>query len=125
MPHDLGFGGPRAKKKVAFVGDRSLHNEMSNDPKRRQLVGLKVPEGAVPLPTGAHVLEVGRKEGSIGIVTSSYFSPTLGHPIALALINGGATRHGEPLDIYHLGDRLAATVCAPCFFDPEGERLHA
>ena len=125
MPHDLGFGGPRAKKKVAFVGDCSLHNEMANDPKRRQLVGLIVPEVARPLPTGAHVLEVGRKEGSIGIVTSSYFSPTLGHPIALALINGGATRHGEPLDIYHLGDRLAATVCAPCFVDPEGERLHA
>lgn len=125
MPHDLGFVGPQLKKKSAFVGDRSLQSDMAKAIDRRQLVGLRVPQDAVALPTGAHLIGENPKSGSDGIVTSSYFSPTLGYPIALALLNNGASRHGERLSAYHLGDSFTVTVCPPCFLDPEGERLHA
>ena len=124
MPHDLGFGGPRQKKKTAFVGDRGLWTEAANDPDRRQLVGLTVPEGAPALPTGAHLV-TGTPPRSEGIVTSSYFSPTLDRPVALALLQGGAARHGETVTVWHMGQNCTATVAPPCALDPEGERLNA
>ncbi len=126
MPHDLGFTMPRLKKRAAFVGDRGLHSAAANDPLRKQLVGLRVPKGAPPLETGAHLVErQGGKPRSIGFVTSSYMSPTLGHPIALALLEGGAARMGERIEAWHLGKSREVEACAPCFLDPEGRRLHA
>jgi sarcosine oxidase subunit alpha len=62
---------------------------------------------------------------SIGFVTSSYDSPTLGRPIALALVEGGAQRHGEMIELIHLGVVRQAIIAPPCALDPKGERLHA
>ncbi|CDX32467.1 Sarcosine oxidase, alpha subunit family [Mesorhizobium sp. ORS 3359] len=126
MPHDLGVAGPRAKRASEFVGRRSLFTEAANDAGRNQLVGLALREGEAPLATGAHGVE--KRDGSlrsIGFVTSSYQSPTLGRPVALALIERGAARHGETIDVQHLGVVRQATMVAPCAFDPEGRRLHA
>ncbi|MDX8463391.1 sarcosine oxidase subunit alpha family protein [Mesorhizobium humile] len=126
MPHDLGVAGPRTKRASEFVGRRSLFTEAGNSTDRNQLVGLAVREGEAPLATGAYGVE--KREGrpkSIGFVTSSYQSPTLGRPVALALIERGAARHGETIDIQHLGVVRQATIVAPCAFDPEGRRLHA
>ncbi len=119
MPHDLGFSIPRRKKRAAFVGDRSLHSETANRPDRRQLVGLR---SDTLLPTGAHLV-TGKR--SIGTVTSSYHSPTLNHPIALALLENGANRHGEAITVWHMDREIPATVTAPCFLDPKGDRLDA
>jgi sarcosine oxidase subunit alpha len=120
MPHDLGFSGPRIKKTSAFLGDRSLHTDKANDKARRQLVGLISKNGL--LPTGAHIVHAGQ---SCGYVTSSYDSPTLNSQIALALIANGHARMGEAVEIWHLGETQTAEICAPCFFDIKGERLHA
>lgn len=125
MPHDLGFGIPRQKKRAAFVGDRSLHIDVANDPERRQFVGLEVPSDVKPLATGAHLVTEGENPKSIGIVTSSYHSPTLGRSIALGLLVRGASRHGETVRVWHLGESTDAVVCSPCFYDPEGVRLNA
>ncbi|TDK50561.1 FAD-dependent oxidoreductase [Antarcticimicrobium luteum] len=124
MPQDLGFGIPRLKKKSAFVGDRGLHTEAANDPNRRQLVGLTAPEGSPTLPTGAHLV-TGDRPRSEGIITSSYFSPTLDRPIALALLERGAARQGETVTVWHMGQVRTATVAPPCALDPEGGRLDA
>jgi len=124
MPHDLGFGVPRLKKSAAFIGDRSLHCDKANATNRKTLVGLSVPMGAPPLATGAHLVD-GTPPRSQGYVTSSYESPTLGRPVALGLVENGAARIGETVSVWHLGDIREATICAPCAFDPEGERLHA
>ena len=126
MPHDLGVAGPRTKRVNEFVGRRSLFTEAANSTNRNQLVGLAVREGEAPLATGAHGVEKGGSGlRSIGFVTSSYRSPTLGRPVALALIERGAARHGETIDVQHLGVVRQATIVAPCAFDPEGRRLHA
>ncbi len=124
MPHDLGFWAPRQKKTTAFVGDRSLRSENANRTSRKMLVGLRVQDGAAALATGAHVVLPGG-EVSLGYVTFSYDSPTLGHPIALALVDNGANRHGEGVEAWHMGSRQSVTICAPCFYDAEGEKLHA
>ena len=123
MPHDLGASGPRERRTSEYVGRRSLFCEAARDPNRRQFVGLASPG---LLPTGAHATEgVRGKLRSLGFVTSSYFSPTLKRPIALALIERGRERLGETLPFYHLGHMHKATICEPCFLDPEGARLHA
>jgi sarcosine oxidase subunit alpha len=126
LPHDLGVGGPRAKRTTEFVGRRSLFTEEASRPDRTQLVGLVVPEGDPPLPTGAHGVErIAGRARSIGFVTSSYFSPTLGRPVALAMIERGTVRHGETIDVQHLGKMRRATIAPPCAFDPDGARLNA
>jgi sarcosine oxidase, subunit alpha len=60
----------------------------------------------------------------IGHVTSSYFSPTLGRSIALALLDGGLKRMGERVTAV-LPDRTAAAIVGKSrFYDLDGERLH-
>lgn len=126
MPHDLGFGIPRQKKKVPFVGDRGLHTKKANGPKRRHLVGLAVPENAAKLPCGAHLVTgSGETHRTVGFVTSSYDSPTLNRPIALALLSQDLATEGNAIDVYHMGEKRQAKVVPACQFDPNGERLDA
>ena len=125
MPHDLGITLPRMNKKTAFVGDRGLHSDVANSDNRKQLVGLSVPQGASLIPTGAHVVSDTDKPVSIGIITSSYYSPTLDKPIAMGLVENGFNRYGDSVSVWHLGQRLEASVCDPCVFDKRGVRINA
>ncbi|WP_245235452.1 glycine cleavage T C-terminal barrel domain-containing protein [Mesorhizobium erdmanii] len=126
LPHDLGSEGPRAKRQTDYVGRRSLFTEEASRNNRLQLVGLRVPQGEMPLPTGAHgIKREGGRLHSQGFVTSSYQSPTLGRPVALGLIERGAARHGETIEVQHLGKVRTATIAPPCAFDPAGDRLNA
>jgi sarcosine oxidase subunit alpha len=126
MPHDLGFGAPRLKKKAAFVGDRSLHTENANREDRKLLTGLAVPAGETPLPEGAHI--VSRQNGKMkshGFVTSSYDSPNTGAPIAMALIDATLVKDSAKVEIFHLGASRQATIASPVFYDQQGDRLNA
>ncbi|MGI3163726.1 FAD-dependent oxidoreductase [Pseudooceanicola sp. 200-1SW] len=125
-PMDLGMTGPLHRKKTEFLGRRSLWQEEAQRPDRKQLVGLEPADGAGLLPCGAHGIDTsGARPRSLGYVTSSYHSPTLGRPVALALIERGRDRLGEVIEIQHLGHRRRARITAPCAFDPKGDRLHA
>ena len=65
-------------------------------------------------------------ETMLGHVTSSYFSPTLGRSIAMALIVGGRGRKGQTLHVPMPDGTLTARVVAgTVFYDPEGKRLSA
>ena len=58
----------------------------------------------------------------IGHVTSSYYGPRLGRSFALALVEGGRGRHGQPVWA-PLPDRIvAARLCPPVFYDIESQR---
>ena len=122
MPHDLGFEAPRLKRKEGFVGDRALQLPVAGDADRKQLVGL-AREGGGVIPAGAHLVE-GAPRRSIGFVTSSHHSPTLGRGIALALVEGGRARIGQEVTWFDLGQTGRATVTPACAYDPDGERLH-
>jgi sarcosine oxidase subunit alpha len=125
-PMDFGLTTPLEKKKVEFVGRRSLLAPEAQRADRKQFVGLEVVDGGGPLATGAHGIEIqGPSLRSIGYVTSSYASPTLDRPIALGLIERGAQRHGEIITVQHLGVRRQARIAPPCAFDPEGACLNA
>ncbi|MHA3913815.1 sarcosine oxidase subunit alpha family protein [Halovulum sp. GXIMD14793] len=118
-PQDLGLGWAISKKKDDFIGKRAQQRPALIDPDRKQLVGLMTEDPAKMLPIGCHAVEGGR---AIGHVTSSYQSPTLGHSIAMALIERGAARMGKVLDFPLESGSLRAKVVDPVFYDKEGER---
>jgi sarcosine oxidase subunit alpha len=58
-----------------------------------------------------------------GHITSSYYSPTLGYPIAMAMLKNGKNRHGENVLIPLMnGKVIEATVSDSVFYDKEGAR---
>jgi sarcosine oxidase subunit alpha len=123
-PMDLGVSGPFERKTGEYVGRRSLQLPAVAD-QARALVGLQSMTGAI-LPPGAHaVVRAAGGKRSIGFVTTSHLSPNLNRPIALALLEKGDSLMGETVELYHLGQSLAARVAPACAFDPEGDRLHA
>lgn len=125
-PMDLGMKAPLERKKKEFLGRRSLLQEEAQRPGRNQLVGLRPVDGKGQLPVGAHGVDLsGARPRSIGYVTSSYPGVAVDHPVALGLIEGGADRHGDEIDLQHLGERRRAVLTSPCFFDPNGDRLNA
>jgi len=58
-------------------------------------------------------------------VTSWCFSPHVDRWIALALVSGGRSRHGETLWAVSplAGAKVQVTLGPPAFIDPNGERL--
>lgn len=123
---DLGLGRLVSARKDC-IGRRLAERPALTDPRRPVLVGLKPVDGSTPLRAGAHLLAPGAEASTasdLGHVTSACFSPTLGMPIALALLAGGAERMGtriRVLDPVRGGD-AEAEVCPPGFLDPTGER---
>ena len=60
----------------------------------------------------------------LGQVTSSYFSPTLNHSVAMALIKGGNRKIGSQLFVSTSNlNTVAVEVVKPIFIDPENRRL--
>jgi sarcosine oxidase subunit alpha len=127
MPMDIGVVAPLSTKRVDFVGKRSLMTEDAKRLDRHQLVGLSAADPAFVLPIGAHVVE--RKNGetrSLGFVTSSFMSPTLGRSIALGQVEGGRrlAELGASVEVFGTGKTTTAIVTRPCLYDPDGARLH-
>jgi sarcosine oxidase subunit alpha len=124
-PYDVGLHGLVSKKKADFIGKRSLELPHLRDPNRKQLVGLLTVDPQEVLPDGAYaVAEVRPKPpmAMLGQVTSSYWSPTLGRSIAMALIQNGRARIGETIS-FPLADKVVrAKLVEPVFYDKEGRR---
>jgi sarcosine oxidase subunit alpha len=124
---DLGLGRMASKKKD-YIGRIMATRPALIDPARPRLVGLKPTDGACAVRAGAHLLRPGAApvpSNDEGYVTSACYSPTLGTPIALALLAHGAERHGEEVVVHDpvRGADVRALVCDPVFFDSAGERL--
>jgi sarcosine oxidase subunit alpha len=124
LPQDVGFARGLDRKAAAFVGRRSLARPAARDPNRLQLVGLMPSDGRTPLHVGAHIASHAPPAPIEGRVTSSYMSPELGSPVALALLSRGFARTGERVRVYHFGAETPAQVVRLPFVDPEGRRVH-
>ncbi|MCF6326714.1 MAG: sarcosine oxidase subunit alpha [Devosiaceae bacterium] len=126
-PDDMGMNWAIGKKKQDFIGKRSLVRSDMLAPNRKQLVGLMTNDANIVLDEGAQIM--GEKSNvipakMIGHITSSYWSETLQHSIALAIIDGGRARMGEEIYISMPGGFYPARIVDPVFYDPEGERLN-
>ena len=129
IPQDLNLNWAVSKVKDDFIGKRAHNRSFMVDPKRKKLVGILTEDPEIVLPDGAHAVDGIQNNGKIkiiGHVTSTYFSPTLGRSIAMALIEGGLDRLEEIIDfsVDH-GTIIRARVVDPVFYDPEGEKQNA
>jgi sarcosine oxidase subunit alpha len=119
--HDLGFPTPDKD----FIGRNMAMRDGLRGP---ELVGLKT-VGAVKALVGGALLVEGdfSAENVVGHVTSAVFSPTLGHMVALALLENGRARHGEVVRMVDAVSGISAMceVGPPVFYDVTGARLHA
>ena len=92
-----------------------------------ELVGLFTADPETVLDEGAQIVATVTDKppmAMIGHVTSSYYSPTLGRSIAMAMIQGGRDRKGETLYAPMPDKTIEVTVTDPVFFDPDGEQLN-
>jgi sarcosine oxidase subunit alpha len=124
LPGDLGFARALGRKSANFVGRRSLLRPAALDPARLQLVALAPADGRTLLPVGAQIAPNPPPTLTEGHVTSSYWSPTLNAPVALAMLSRGPQRLGERVRLHHLGTSIEADVVRAPFIDPTGARLH-
>lgn len=126
LPQDVGFGAIIEKKKSDFIGRRSTSRPDGRRVDRRQLVGLEALDGKKPLSVGAHIVPDRSRgsERSEGWVTSSVYSPSLDLPVAMAMVEGGAGRRGETVNVWDLGERRPARIVDACRYDVAGERLN-
>jgi len=124
---DIGMAKMVSAKKDC-IGKAASTRVGLHGPQREQLVGLKPAGASKMLNAGAHLFAVGAKavsDNDQGVITSACFSPTLGHPIALAQLKNGPARHGEMIQMVdHLrGVQTLCEICDPVFYDPEGGRV--
>jgi sarcosine oxidase subunit alpha len=124
-PQDLGMGWIVRKDDSDFIGRRSLRRGDTSRDDRKQLVGL-LPEAL--LPEGAQLVDedTGRiPMPMIGHVTSSYLSPTLARPIALAMVEGGYGRLGDTVHAPLPDGTISSEIVSPVFYDPDGTKRDA
>lgn len=109
----LTFGiNKRRRGEGGFAGADRIQRELAEGTARKS-VGLTL-EGRLPAREGA---EVYAGDAKVGRVTSGGFSPTLGHPIAMAIVDSAHSAEGTPLVVDVRGKRLSAAV-APMPFVP-------
>jgi len=104
----------------AFVGRDALARERDAGVPRR-LVGLRLTERAVPR-TGYAVRDAAGE--TVGEVTSGLVSPTLGEPLALALVQAPKSAVGTPLAVDVRGRAVPALVVPTPFYTREAEDRH-
>ena len=112
------------RRQSDFIGRRSLLTPENQRPGRLGFVGFAALDAAAPPLIGAHVVvREGRATRSAGYVTSAGFSPVLGRTVALGMIEGGAARQGDTVELATASELVRARVSAPAAYDPQGARL--
>lgn len=79
-PLEAGLAWSVADNKGCYTGQEIIARQITYDKVTKTLVGLR---SDAPLPVGADVTADGR---TVGVVTSSGYSPALGGPLALAVV---------------------------------------
>lgn len=100
----------RRRTEGGFLGAERVLRELAKGTPQK-LVGLSL-EGRQAGREGAEVYSVGQV---VGVLTSGGFSPTLGHPIAMAYVDSALSAPGTALEIDVRGKRLPAVVTAMPF----------
>ncbi|WP_168628018.1 glycine cleavage system aminomethyltransferase GcvT [Cryobacterium sp. BB307] len=113
-PAQAGLGRVVALTKEGdFVGRGAIEAGLPDG--ARVLVGL-VTEGRRAGRAGYAVFD---GDTDVGVITSGALSPTLGHPIAMAMVDPALTEIGTELTIDVRGTRIPATVTALPFYKRE------
>ena len=109
--YEAGLGWVVKLDKGDFVGREALAKVKQEGPKRR-LVGLQMKPGDIP----RHGATVSRDGKRVGTVTSGTHSFFLGHPVALAMVEGPSFPVGEALAVDVRGRDAPAEVVKLPFY---------
>src|SRR5258705_326426 len=111
--------GPKSREVIAPLVD-------GIDLGKEAFPHMSVRTGAVCGVPGRLVADPGQPTPirSLGHVTSSYWSPSYGRSIALALVAAGRSLIGERLFATTPGGFAKVGVCNPVFFDRTGARVN-
>ena len=110
-PYEAGLGWTVKLGKGDFIGRDALAKVKEQGP-RRSLAGLRTAPGDIPRH-GAAVSHGGRR---LGVITSGTHSFFLGHPIALAMVEGPSLRVGEQVTVEVRGREAPAEVVKLPFY---------
>ena len=114
-PVEAGMGVAFKKKTADFVGAEILRQRLEEGPK--QVIRALTSSERRAARTGA---EIYAGEQLVGTVTSGQPSPTLGHPIALALVDTAANlEEGAEVEVDIRGKRYPFTVTKTPFYSRE------
>ena len=103
----LSFAVSKARRaEGGYFGHQACLSRLEENGCEQMRVGLSL-EGRLPAREGA---EVFKGEAKVGTLTSGGFSPTLGHPIAMAYVARAYCEPGTSLEVEVRGKRLPATV---------------
>ena len=110
-PYEAGLGWTVKLGKDDFIGREALA-QVKEKGVQRHLIGLKTDAGNIPRH-GAAVSHDGERVGTVTSGTHSFF---LGHPIALALVEGPSLRVGENVTVEVRGREAPAEVVKLPFY---------
>ena len=124
-PYDLGMGWLMSKKKVDYIGKRSVDLRRSSGKVRRELVGLLPNDPNEAIPEGAPITPNGKKVATEGFTTACVWSVVNNRWVGLALIENGRARYGEEACV-RIKDRIiSAKITRPVHHDPDGKLLRS
>lgn len=103
---DLTFALTKKRREDGGWMGHDRVSRLLTDGAPRRRVGLSI-EGRLPAREGAMVFA---GEEQVGTVTSGGFSPTLGHPIAMAVVDSARASEGTELTVEVRNKRLPARV---------------
>jgi len=112
------------------IGSILSQREGLNGADAYRKVGVKPFDAVDPVPAGAHLMAGDGPIDAVhdqGYVSSSCYSPSLGHAIAIAFLKNGDNRMGEIMRLVSplTGFETRVEIVSGHFVDPEGERLRA
>ncbi len=107
-PVEAGMARAFTSKEIDFVGREQLAGRQPD-----QIIAGLVSEGRRAARAGSEIFLGDRK---VGVVTSGQPSPTLGHPIALALLEPTASAVGTALEVDIRGKRHPFVVAETPFY---------
>ena len=123
--YDLGMGWIMSKKKVDFIGKRSVNLRRDLKKTRRELVGLLPNDPNEAIPEGAPITPNGQKVATEGFTTACVWSVVNNSWVGLALLEDGHSRHGETACVRLKNKIIRAKIVPPVFHDPEGKLLRS
>ena len=124
--YDLGMGWLMSKKKIDYIGKRSVNLRRGEKSKgRRELVGLLPHNPNEAIPEGAPITPKGKKVGTEGFTTACVWSVVNKRWVGLGLIEDGHSRHGEEACIRMKDRIIRAEITKPIFHDPDGKLLRS
>lgn len=117
-PLEAGLGIFVKLDKEEFVGKEALVAQKAEGP-RRKLVGLELLAPGI----ARHGYEVTDSAGNtVGTVTTGYYSPTLGKPLAMALVDSAFAALGTELKVRVRRREIPARVVKKRFYTPRYRR---